>query len=61
MPCPKRSLILAVLFKCFGQSPGLILFCNYYIIHMHSQVTVVLSIKVHLQFNLANFINWLQK
>ena len=41
MPCAKKSLILAVLFKCSGQSPGLILFCNFYIIHMYSQVTVV--------------------
>ena len=45
MPCLKRSLILAVLFKWFGQSPGLILFCNYCIIRMYSQVTVTCQSK----------------
>ena len=36
VPCIKESLILAVVLKCVGQSLGLILFCNYYIIHMYS-------------------------
>ena len=37
MPCAKKSLILAVLFKCCGQSPGLILL-NCFVILYHSHV-----------------------